>query len=185
MTKKALKGSLSDHRNQVAFDDVYHKYKLVVKGYARKAFSGVNSEEFESLVWDRINRLVDDGRFMHVSSELGYIFGVLHHVAWEQSKKLRTQCDMISLEELSAELECPPVRAQSPADVAARRELLAKITAFVPGLAHPLPVIFEHYFLEGHNSAWIARKLHMNPSTVRFHIHELRREIEARFGDSF
>jgi RNA polymerase sigma factor (sigma-70 family) len=161
------------------------KYAPLVKRYARRLFDKWNHEEFESLVWERINKLIEDGRFAHVTSERSYIFAILRRVAWEQAAKMRAQYELISLSELSDEQECPPSRAQDPQDIAARRELLQAIVRYADTLDQPLPRIFQHYFLEGQNSAWISRKLHMNPSTVRVYIHMLRRQIDERFGASY
>lgn len=185
MRKAAMEDTHNGHARPLTFDEAYRKYNQLVTGYARKMFDKVNHEEFEALVWERINRLIDQGRFKHVNSERRFVFGILRHVAWEQSKKMRAQYDMISLSVLSDELECPPSRARNPEDIAARRDLLQHIMRFVTTLDRPLPAIFEHYFLKGHNSAWISRKLRMNPSTVRVYIHMLRRKIDEQYGDSY
>jgi RNA polymerase sigma factor (sigma-70 family) len=169
----------------LTLEAAYQKYAPLVKSYARRLLDKWNHEEFESLVWERINKLIKDGRFAHISSERNFIFGILRKVAWEQSNKMRAQYEMISLSELSDEIECPPSRIKDAQDIAARRELLKAIVRFADTLDQPLPRIFKHYFLEGQNSAWISRKLHMNPNTVRLHIYTLRRRIDERFGDKY
>ena len=167
----------------LTFEEAQRKYGDLVKVYARTLFDKWNHEEFECAVWERIHKLIEEGRFEHLSSERGFVFGLLKRVALEQSTKMRAQSQMISLSELSDELECPPARAADPQDIAARRELLRAIVQFADTLDRPLPQIFQHYFLEGHNSAWISRKLHKNPNTVRVYIYMLRRQIFAKFGD--
>jgi RNA polymerase sigma factor (sigma-70 family) len=169
----------------LTFEAAQQKYASLVKGYARRLFDKCNHEEFEALAWERISELIEDGRFEHVTSERNYVFGILRRVAWELANKMRAQHEMISLSVLSDEQACPPSPARDPQDIAARRELLHAIALFADTLDEPLPRIFNHYFLEGHNSAWISRKLHMNPSTVRFHIYTLRRKIDERFGASY
>ncbi len=178
-------GTQNGDAKPLTLDEAYRKYATLVQSFAKKMFDKCTREEFECTVWERINRLIDEGRFEHVSSERSFIYGILRRVALEQSSSMRARCEMISLSVLSDELECPPARSQDPLEIAARRELLRAIAQYADTLDQPLPKIFLHYFLEGQNSAWIAWKLRMNPNTVRVYIHMLRRKIEDRFGGSY
>ena len=160
-------------------DELYKKYYPLIGSFTNQMYNTSKREEYESRCWNRMLSVAQRRKFEKVSPECerSFLLEVFRLVYLEQLRKYRRDAKAITLWSLEKQAA---KQNNNPRELAANRELVGAIVAFVNTMPHPSPKIFYYSFLEGRKSTWISKKMKMRRATVRVRLHRIRRKIMER-----
>jgi len=171
-----------DARAQV--DRLYSKHHQLIGGFTQKMYDKSRRKEFESDCWARVISLAQKRKLDKLSDECQkrFLLAVFRRVYLEQLNKYKREARAVTLCDLEMQAN---IRNNNPREIAANRELIKAIVAFVNTMPDPDPKIFFYSTFEGRKSNWIGRKMKMSSGVVRVRLHRIRRKIMERFPDCF
>ena len=165
-------------------DELYEKHHRLIVHFTNQMYGAAKREEYESKCWNRILSLAQMRRFEKLSDkrEEGFLLGIFRRVYYEQLRRYRREAKAVTqwdLEKQAAEKD------NSPRELAANRELVGAIVAFVNTMSALDRIIFHYSVVEGRKSTWVGRKMKMSSDAVRVRLHRIRRRIVDRFPNCF
>ena len=177
-------GTIQREDARAKTDELYKKHYHLIGRFTHQMYNTSKREEYESHCWNRMLSLAQRRRFDKLSPECEsrFLLEVFRRVYFEQLRKYRQEAKAItvwSLEKQAAK------QNNNPRELAANRELVGAIVAFVNTMSHPSPKIFYYSVFEGRKSTWISKKMKMSSAVVRVRLHRIRRKIMERFPNCY
>lgn len=165
-------------------DKLYKKHYQLIGRFTHHMYDKSKREEYESNCWGRVLSLAQKRKFEKLSDECEkrFLLAVFRRVYFEQLRKYKQDARAVTLSSLE---KIANIQNNNPSDLAANRELIKAIVAFVNTMPHPYPKVFYYSAFEGRKSNWIGKKMKMSDNVVRVQLHRIRRKIMERFPDCF
>ena len=165
-------------------DELYKKHYKLIGCFTRLMYDKSKREEYESNCWLRVISLAQKRKFDKVSDECErrFLLAGFRRVYFEQLRKYKQEARTVTLGRLEKKAN---IQNNNPRELAANRELVRAIVAFVNTMSHPDTKIFYYSAFEGRKSNWIGKKMKMSSGVVRVRLHRIRHKIMERFPDCF
>jgi len=165
-------------------DELYKKHYRLIGCFTHQMYNTSQREEYESDCWDRMLSLAQRRKFDKLSEkcERRFLLAVFRRVYFEQLRKYKQEARAVTLWSLEKQAT---MQNNNPRELAANRELVRAIVAFVNTMPPPDPKIFYYSAFEGRKSNWIGKKMKMSSGVVRVRLHRIRHKIMERFPDCF